>query len=351
MKILFFTGDLKATGGIQEYNRNFLRAVREIKKDDIFTIELKSGVLGGKFRFVFSFFKFLFLFKPDLVICGHINFSPLGYFANKIFGVKYAIFTHGIEVWNIKKNFYAKTLKTAAMITAVSSYTKKRIIEQIPEVEKKIFILFNSIDGERFKIKEKSLDLSRKYGLENKKVILTVARLSAGEKYKGYDKVILSLPEIILKIPNVAYLLVGSGDDELRIKKMVGDLKLENYVIFTGVVEAKELIDYYNIADVFVMPSKGEGFGIVFLEALACGKPVIAGNSDGSRDAVLDGELGLLVNPDNVDEIAKTIIDILDRNAPSRLLDGDYLRKKVLEVYRFDKFKEKVKNLMYELQR
>jgi glycosyltransferase involved in cell wall biosynthesis len=94
------------------------------------------------------------------------------------------------------------------------------------------------------------------------------------------------------------------------------------------------------------MPSKGEGFGIVFLEALACGKPVIAGNKDGSRDALLDGELGILVDPDNIDEIAETIVKVLKKDVPEKLLDGKYLRKRVLEVYGFDKFKERVRDLL-----
>lgn len=350
MKILFLVSDLEVIGGIQQYNRNFFRAVSE-NKDDILAIELKNGVFIGKLRFIINFFWSLFLFRPNLIICGHVNFSILGYLVKKIFNIKYAVFTHGIEIWNLKNSFQIKALKEAKIITAVSLYTKKRIIEQIPNAESKIFTLFNSIDGERFKIKEKSLNLSRKHGLTDKKTILTVARLSADEKYKGYDKVILSLPYIILKIPNIKYILIGSGDDAPRIKKLIGDLKLENYVIFAGKVEFEELIDYYNIADVFVMPSKGEGFGIVFLEALVCGKPVIAGNQDGSRDAVLDGGLGILVNPDNINEISEAIVKVLKKEVSEKLLDGDYLRKKVLEAYGFNKFKERVKNLIYELSR
>jgi glycosyltransferase involved in cell wall biosynthesis len=99
------------------------------------------------------------------------------------------------------------------------------------------------------------------------------------------------------------------------------------------------------------MPSKGEGFGFVFIEALACGKPVIAGNSDGSRDALLDGELGILVNPENTKEITESIIKVLKKETSNKLLDGQYLRKRVLKVYGFDKFKERAKNLLYELSR
>jgi len=91
------------------------------------------------------------------------------------------------------------------------------------------------------------------------------------------------------------------------------------------------------------MPSKKEGFGIVFLEALACGKPVIAGNKDGSVDAVLNGELGILVNPDDEDDIAKELIKVLKNDVSKKLINSEYLRTKVLEHYGIDRFIEKVK--------
>ncbi len=111
----------------------------------------------------------------------------------------------------------------------------------------------------------------------------------------------------------------------------------------------EEKTDFFSICDVFAMPSKGEGFGIVFLEALACGKPVVAGNKDASSEPLLNGELGLLVDPDNKEEIMKAIIGILKKEVPEKILDGKFLRRKTIESFGFEKFKEKVKNLIYEL--
>jgi glycosyltransferase involved in cell wall biosynthesis len=109
------------------------------------------------------------------------------------------------------------------------------------------------------------------------------------------------------------------------------------------------MVDYYNLCDAFVMQSKKEGFGIVFLEALASGKPVIAGNKEGSCDALLNGEVGILVDPDNVDEVAKAIINVLRGNVPDYLLDPQYLRETVLEHYGFDRFCQKVKELFHRI--
>ena len=110
-----------------------------------------------------------------------------------------------------------------------------------------------------------------------------------------------------------------------------------------GFIPDEELCDYYNLCDVFAMPSKGEGFGIVYLEALACGKPTIGGNQDGAIDALCNGELGVLVDPDNIEQIAQAIVDILQGKHPLPILyQPDLLRQKVIEIYGFDKFKERL---------
>lgn len=350
MKILFLANDLNKIGGIQKYNRDLLNALEE-NGENVLTIELKESKIKEKLIFIFQTIGQLFKFKPDVIFCSHINFAPCCYFLKKISNKNYLILTYGIEIWNLKENLKIKALKEAKIIAAISNFTKNKIIQKFPEFQNKIFMLPNPINGKEFNPQKKSLKLLRKHGLTDEKIILTIARLLKSESYKGYDKTIEALPKIIKEIPKSKYVLAGAGDDAPRIKKLINDLNLDNYVIMPGFIPEEELMDYYNLADVFAMPSKGEGFGFVFLEALACGKPVIAGNKDGSVDAVLGGELGILIDPDNTNEIAESIIKILKKEAPSHLLDSRYLRNKVLKNYGFDKFKEKVKNLLYELQR
>ena len=146
--------------------------------------------------------------------------------------------------------------------------------------------------------------------------------------------------------PNVKYILGGSGDDLPRLHALVAEEKLEEIVYLPGFIPEDELPDYYNLCDLFVLPSKKEGFGFVFLEALACGKPVIAGNKDGSVDAVLNGELGLLVDPDNVEEIKNAIVRVLTKNIPKNMLNNDYLRARVLQEYGFDSFKNRLEKIL-----
>ena len=142
------------------------------------------------------------------------------------------------------------------------------------------------------------------------------------------------------------YIIGGRGDDITRIKQLIKDNALEDKVILAGYIPEDELCDYYNLCDVFVMPSKGEGFGIVFLEAMACEKPVIAGNRDGSVDALLNGELGILVNPDDSKELIETIKSVLDGTAKKNHLSGKHLREKVIKSYGFTHFQNNLNNIL-----
>jgi glycosyltransferase involved in cell wall biosynthesis len=143
-------------------------------------------------------------------------------------------------------------------------------------------------------------------------VILTVGRLSAAERYKGHDKIIRAMPAVLRTIPEAAYLIVGAGDDRLRLERLAADQCIGEIVRFAGAVAEAELADHFSIADLFAMPSKGEGFGIVFLEAAASGLPVIAGNGDGSRDALADGVIGRTVDPDDITALAEAMIAALE---------------------------------------
>ncbi|WP_315862267.1 glycosyltransferase [Picosynechococcus sp. PCC 7003] len=125
------------------------------------------------------------------------------------------------------------------------------------------------------------------------------------------------------------------------------DLNSENYVTLAGFIPDEELADHYNLCDVFAVPSKGEGFGIVYLEALACGKPTIGGNQDGAIDALCNGELGVLVDPDDLTEISTVITEILQKTYPLPILyQPETLRQTVIEIYGFEQFKQNLAQLL-----
>jgi glycosyltransferase involved in cell wall biosynthesis len=288
--------------------------------------------------------------RPDVIICGHVNFSPLAAKISTLFNIPYWVIVHGVDVWNLKNPSKITGLKSADQIISVSHYTRDRLLQEQALDPEKIVVLPNTFDASRFQITPKPQQLLEKYNLKSDQpIVLTIARLADEEGYKGYDQIIRALPEIIKTIPNVHYLIGGKGGDRPRIEKLIKDLNLENHVTLAGFIPDEELTDHYNLCDVFAMPSKGEGFGIVYLEALACGKPTIGGNQDGAIDALCEGKLGALVNPDDINEITKTLIQILQKTYPNPLMHNpDDLRQKVIEIYGFQCFQKTLAKYLNE---
>jgi glycosyltransferase involved in cell wall biosynthesis len=205
-------------------------------------------------------------------------------------------------------------------------------------------VLPNTIQANAFRPAPKPEFLLQRHGIApQKKVILTVARLADSEQYKGYDKILRALPHVLSRIPEVHYVLVGEGRDRSRVEKLIASLGLAPFVTLAGAVPQSELVDYYNLCDLFAMPSKGEGFGIVYLEALACGKAVLAGNVDGSSEPLLQGQLGVLVDPDNLNQIAECLIATLTRKYPLPVLyQPEELRRCAIKAFGFERFSAEV---------
>ena len=184
--------------------------------------------------------------------------------------------------------------------------------------------------GGRFAPGPKPDHLSKRYDLDGRKILLTVSRLSAAEHYKGHDRVIAALPDLLNRHRNLAYVIVGEGDDLPRLEGLARQADVDHAVRFIGKVSDEELPDVYRLADVFVMPGKGEGFGIAYLEAMASGLPVVGSEVDGSRDALLDGALGLLVDPDDLHSV-QTAIEVCLSRKPWDKTAG-------VEVFAHDRF-------------
>jgi len=215
---------------------------------------------------------------------------------------------------------------------------------------KRMKVLHDTFDPGQFSIGPKPEHLLRRSGwAANDPVILTVGRLSAAEGYKGHDRLIRALPRILAQVPNVKYLIVGSGDDQERLERIALEEKVADAIRFAGRVPQKELSDHYRVCDLFAMPSTGEGFGIVFLEALATGKPVLAGNGDGAVDALRGGELGVLVDPDDEQALAETVTALLQRRHPHPLATRpDELRNRVVDAFGPEKFKQAISQILAE---
>lgn len=375
MKIdLWIPSLFESNGGIQAYSSYFVAALQSIAPSSQFRIFLKhdlpdrivdknnsrltyycSGKTPLKLRtpaYALQILQQGFQDPPDLIIATHLNFTSAAWYLKKFAGIPYWTVAHGIEAWNIQNTALQTALKQADRILPGSYYTRDRLLKEQQLDPAKIFTLPNTFDSDVFQIGLKPAHLLQKYGLTSSQpIILTVARLETSEQYKGYDKILMALPQIRQAIPDVHYLLVGKGNDRARVERLIADLDLQDCVTLTGFVPDRELIDHYNLCDVFAMPSKGEGFGIVYLEALACGKPTLGGNRDGAIDALCHGELGALVNPDDVDEIARILVQILQGTYPHPLMyQPELLRAKVIDTYGFDRFQQTLGNLLSDWQ-
>lgn len=358
-------------GGIQVYSALFLKALHSLYPDSDYEVFLKhdtcsppdfpcltntrfnlAGTWPLRLRttvFATQIFGIGLWRRPSLVIATHLNFTIAAYWLKRFTGVPYWAVAHGTEAWNIKQPALQMALNYADRILAVSGYTRDRLLKEQNLDPAKISLLPNTFDASRFEIKQKPQHLLNRYRLTAEQpIILTVARLDFSDRYKGYDRILQALPEIHRQIPAVHYILVGKGSDRSRIEQLITKLNLQECVTLTGFVLDDELCDYYNMCDVFAMPSKGEGFGIVYLEALACGKPTLGGNQDGAIDALCHGELGALVDPDDIGAIAQTLTQILQGAYPHpTMYQPEVLRQKVIDTFGFERFKQTLADLIH----
>jgi glycosyltransferase involved in cell wall biosynthesis len=195
---------------------------------------------------------------------------------------------------------------------------------------------------------QKPAYLLERYGVEpNEQILFTLTRLSSTEKYKGYDLVIAALPSILKQYPNTRYFLAGKPDaaEEARILGLIEANGVKGKVVLLGYIKEEEISDHYLLADAFIMPSRKEGFGIVFIEAMACGLPVIAGNQDGSVDALQNGELGCLINPQNQQEIIDSVVAVFDKKNQATGEERLLLQQKVQKIFGFPTYKNRLRQL------
>ena len=284
---------------------------------------------------------FIFCKLPwNQVIIGHINLLPLAFILKlRKPHIKISLITHGIEVWKPLSYVNNYLLKFVDVFISVSDFTKNKLIEVQGIDKSRIVVRANSLSP-NFEIPlklEKPKYLIKRYGLSDEKIIMSICRISLNDRYKGYVNVIKSLNLLIPLHPNLLYLICGKStvDEEIFINNLVESLGLRNHVRLVGYLEDDELIDHYLLADVFSMPSKKEGFGIAFIEAASLGVSILAGNEDASKEALLNGDLGYLVDPDDVSQISNGL-----EMALCSPINKEVLKRTVIDNFAFSKYNE-----------
>lgn len=279
----------------------------------------------------------------DLIVCGHINLIPIAMIVKKWLKVPVLLEIYGIDAWQPTGSRLTNMLvqKIDAFVS-ISEITRQRFLSWSNVPAEKGYLLPNAIHAEEYGPGPKNPELLQRYGLEGKTVLMTLGRLVSHERYKGFDEILELLPELAQLVPNIAYLIVGKGDDQKRLEEKAVAIGIADRVVFTGFIQEAEKADHFRLADAYVMPSQGEGFGFVFLEALACGIPCIGSTQDGSREALRDGMLGLVVNPAEPAEIKVAILNVLNQ-APGMVPEG-------LGYFSFENFSERLKGIIERLR-
>lgn len=316
--------------------------------------------LNGKFRptsveTIHKILNVTFKENIDIVFFGHFGSTHWlgGFLARKIFRIPYAILVHGTELNAYFCNFtrvdkwVSKIIFENSSTIIVNSNTTKNLVESYGYPSNRIHIVHPGTDPILFRSNVQDSNMINKLDLKGKKVLLTASRLVAK---KNHVNVLKALPSVVREIPDLMYLIIGKGEKEEGLIKLTKDMSLEKYVSFIGYIEPKDMPMYYNICDIFVMPSKTvnydyESFGIVYIEANACGKPVIAGRSGGIEDAVIDGVTGLSVDPENIEEISQAIIRLLTDQEYARKL-GENGRRRVENELNWSAVGKKIEEIL-----
>ncbi|MES2597881.1 MAG: glycosyltransferase family 4 protein [Verrucomicrobiota bacterium] len=364
--IHLWVSGIEEAGGIQHYSRCCDQALRELFPDARLRVFSKNdmrddsasgfhafGRKSGMARtlaFASSGLRWALKERPDFVLSTHPHFAkammPL-----KWLGIPCLTAAHGIEVWGHLSGHFGRVLRSVDGILPVSAFTRDVIHREGQVPMNRMPVVPDTFREESFSPGPKAAYLLERHGLKpDQPVLFTVGRLSATERYKGQDQMLQALPKLVKELPSLRYIIGGRGDDEPRLRQMVAELALEKHVTFTGFIPGEELADHYRLADLYVMPSTGEGFGIVYLESLACGRPCVVGDQDASPEAIDHGRLGFVVPPRDPDKIAQAILKFFRREHEQPWLhEPETLHREVVKLYGHEAFKAHLRRALTEL--
>lgn len=307
---------------------------------------------GSRFRGLTFFFQALRLcrkWRPEGIVSTFPGFSPVAVVCARIWGIPFVTAAHGVEVWSRLPLWKRIGLQQADRILAVSRFTAERMQTVNGVSADRVRIFPNTVDLEHFFPGPKSQVWEQRLALSaGAPVLLTVARLEVSERTKGFFQIWKAL-QATPELDACVHLVVGEGNDRENLENEVRDRGLTSRVRFVGSVPPKELPELYRLADVFVMPSTQEGFGIVFLEAMASGVPVVAAAAGGTLDALRDGTLGWLADPESPESLVACLGAALSRDPKEPRCDQEFLRSSVEKYFGTDAFCRRLEAVFDEI--
>jgi phosphatidylinositol alpha-1,6-mannosyltransferase len=275
---------------------------------------------------------------------GHV-----GLLARRVLGLPFITFAHGNEILTLRKTEWPRPLaavRSASAVLANSRYTAG-LLHGLGVAPDRVRVVHPGCDTDRFTHNAAAAAAQRRrFGIQpDSFMLLTVANLV---ERKGHDMVLRAIPRLRRTIPRLVYVIAGEGPHEAALRRLAGEIGVNDCVRFLGRIQAQDLPGLYAASDVFVMPARlrdsdndVEGFGIVYVEAGACERPVVGGRSGGVEDAIVDGETGFLVDPLDVEAIAATI-ERLWRDPELRARLGTAGRRRVMAELTWQHFAQRV---------
>jgi len=266
----------------------------------------------------------------DWVVYSHLSLARVQRFVPAVSRRPYVVFLHGIEAWNDLAPAQLATLRAASLRLTNSAYTARRIAARHPAIgDFSVCPLALEEPG--------SLADEACPSIPRDPIALIVARMQSTERYKGHDELIECWPLVAARVPGARLVVAGGGDDLDRLKTKARDLGLSASVQFTGFIARDALLSLYRRAAVFAMPSRGEGFGLVYLEAMAHGVPCIGSLSDAATEVISDGETGFLVEQSDRGALADRLVLLLS-DSVRRSSMGAAARRAVTNRFNYDRF-------------
>ena len=249
---------------------------------------------------------------------------------------RFAIFVHGIELAAARRGSRARALRGARLVLANSEFTAGQLREQLPEIGDRIRVVPLCIDPERVAAWEAAACAGP--APPRQPAALIVGRMWSAERGKGHDELLEAWPAIRRQVPDAELWIVGGGDDVARLTAAARDRGVGEAVRFLGRVSDAELGSLYRRASVFAMPSRQEGFGLVYAEAMWWGLPCLGSTADAASQVIVDGETGLLVPYGDVAAIGKALVGLLsDRESAERM--GEAGRRRAREHFAYGRFR------------
>ena len=366
--ILGLFSELDAPGGVQRAGRHIAAILTEYAKSRGMECRLLSlkdspelhrmsvggrefvftGSESGKARFSVAALRAARR-RATLVVAAHPHLAPVARGLRLVAPrIKSIVCTHGIEVWVPLSRRRRNALRKANIVLTPSKYTAEHVAADQGVLEDRIRVLPWALDPEFEAQAVAASRISLPGDFPKGHVILSVGRLVAGERYKGMDTLITALPKLMTRWPDLELVIIGQGDDRSWLEDLAEKNGVSMHVHFLRGLSGPELAACYSACEIFALPSRGEGFGMVYLEAMASGKPVIGGQHGGTPEVIQDGVTGYLVPHGDAVHLATSIETLLSNPALAQEM-GRKGRERVDRDFRFNVFAKSLKKILREV--